>query len=343
MPSALDITLEQFHAALQRYPELITKVSKLPKTGFPTLEELDTFRYVEAPARFSKGSVEFMEREDVMKLVDWKLRHGVYRPTLPKQVASNTNEQVKETLTEAFALYQQPGIKTSAVIRKLSGPLKGIGPATASLILSVYDPAKVVFFSDEAYRWLCAGGNGAAEIKYTMKEIDDLFEKSKVLMDRLGVPALDVERVAYVLMKEGAGASSTQREAPVTEQPPRGRPPKPATEKPVPSETPRKRGRPSGSGFKKLPTSAEKRPRGRPRKEPSTTATVTEKKPRGRPPKAVSAETTPKEKKPRGRPPKSDSEPKKEIQSPKKRGRPPKVNDDTGATPLTPKERGRPS
>ncbi|RFU34817.1 hypothetical protein B7463_g1567, partial [Scytalidium lignicola] len=202
MLSATLISLEEFRSALQRYPDLISKLTKPSKGGLPTLEELDTFRYVEAPARFSKGSAEFMEREDVMKLVDWKLRHGVFRPTLPKLVASNTNELVKQTLTDAFALYDQPPTKPSAVVKKLSASLKGIGPATASLLLSVYDPTKIVFFSDEAYRWLCAGGNKAAEIKYNFREIDDLFEKSRALMERLQMPALDIERVAYVLMKE---------------------------------------------------------------------------------------------------------------------------------------------
>lgn len=88
-----------------------------------------------------------------------------------------------------------------------------MGPATASLLLSVYDPTKVVFFSDEAYRWLCASGNPKAEIKYNFKEIDQLFEKSKDLMDRLQVTALDIEKVAYVLMKEAESAISNQTAA----------------------------------------------------------------------------------------------------------------------------------
>jgi len=38
-----------------------------------TLEELDKFRYVEAPASFSKNTGRSMELKDVQKLVDWKL------------------------------------------------------------------------------------------------------------------------------------------------------------------------------------------------------------------------------------------------------------------------------
>ena len=38
------------------------------------LEDLDRFRYVDAPARFSvRGGNRQMELEDVKKLMDWKL------------------------------------------------------------------------------------------------------------------------------------------------------------------------------------------------------------------------------------------------------------------------------
>ena len=39
-----------------------------------SLEELDHFRYVDAPAKFSsKGEGEIMELDDVKKLLDWKM------------------------------------------------------------------------------------------------------------------------------------------------------------------------------------------------------------------------------------------------------------------------------
>ena len=43
--------------------------------GKASLEELDKFRYVDAPSRFSKKVVggKSMELADVQKLVDWKL------------------------------------------------------------------------------------------------------------------------------------------------------------------------------------------------------------------------------------------------------------------------------
>jgi hypothetical protein len=43
------------------------------KPGSNTLEELDKFRYIDAPSRFSKAGDSPMELADIQKLVDWKL------------------------------------------------------------------------------------------------------------------------------------------------------------------------------------------------------------------------------------------------------------------------------
>jgi len=81
--------------------------------------------------------------------------------------------------------------------------LTGIGPATASLLLSVHDPENVLFFSDEAYRWLVCDGKEQA-IKYSLKEYEELEMKARALMKKLDVGARDVERVAFVIMRGGA-------------------------------------------------------------------------------------------------------------------------------------------
>ena len=90
--------------------------------------------------------------------------------------------------------------------------LKGIGPATASLLLSCYDPVKVPFFADELYRylhWEDAKNKGwDRKIKYSMKEYKDLLENLQDLQERLEnesgekPSAIDVEKMAYVLGKQ---------------------------------------------------------------------------------------------------------------------------------------------
>jgi len=87
----------------------------------------------------------------------------------------------------------------SSTIKTLT-KLKGIGPATASLLLSVHDAESVVFFSDEIYRWLCCDGRDST-IKYNLKEYQDLVLKSHEVISRLKVDARDVEKVAFVLVR----------------------------------------------------------------------------------------------------------------------------------------------
>ena len=95
--------------------------------------------------------------------------------------------------------------------------LKGIGPATSSLLLSCYDPEMVPFFSDELYRylhWEEAKSKGwDRKINYTIKEYKSLFERVAELRERLKkdsgkeVSAIDIEKAAYVLGKEASPSS----------------------------------------------------------------------------------------------------------------------------------------
>lgn len=89
---ASSITISDFKDALSRYPAVLkaknangmplnyqTKVLDLELDAFiakpdaTPIEELDKFRYIEAPARFSKNTGATMKLEDIQKLLQWKL------------------------------------------------------------------------------------------------------------------------------------------------------------------------------------------------------------------------------------------------------------------------------
>ncbi|KAI1392879.1 uncharacterized protein F4822DRAFT_426082 [Hypoxylon trugodes] len=198
-----NISKERFLQLLVRYDSLIESISseKGAKPGQKTLLELDRFRYHDAPALFHFDDLErSMKFDDVKTLVDWKLRHGKFRPTLTALVSSNDEGLVESIIQEAVEQYQidSDAIKANHTIKEL----RGIGPATASLLLSIYDPHRVIFFSDEAFYWLCCDGQ-KSRIKYNVKEYQELTAATQTLFKRLGVNAVDVEKVAYVLMKEG--------------------------------------------------------------------------------------------------------------------------------------------
>ncbi|GKT74468.1 DUF1479 domain protein [Colletotrichum tofieldiae] len=79
------VTSEEFQKLLAKYEHLIESISSskgeyltpLPhvaKAGQKTLQELDHFRFVEAPALFSQENPKrAMDHDDVKLLVDWKL------------------------------------------------------------------------------------------------------------------------------------------------------------------------------------------------------------------------------------------------------------------------------
>ena len=126
-----------------------------------------------------------------------------------KLVRDNPARNVEAITTSAFKDYAAG--KDALKALKTLTQLRGIGPATASLLLSVLDPDEVPFFSDEVFRWThwdepgsAKGGGWDRVIKYTVKEYKEVVERVGEVRERLGVRALDVEKVAYVLGQEGA-------------------------------------------------------------------------------------------------------------------------------------------
>ncbi|KUI70924.1 hypothetical protein VM1G_06119 [Cytospora mali] len=212
------ITSEEFQKALGHYNELVQRADEpIAKPGQKTLVELDTFRYEEAPSLFAlKKPSRPMRLDDVKTLVEWKLKHGKFRPTLMKLVSSNDESFVEGTIKNALDLYKKPS-DTPAALNVLT-KLKGIGPATASLLLAVHDPDNVIFFSDEAFYWLCRDGKRES-IKYNAKEYKELSEKARDLTSRLKVSAVDVERVAYVLMNNVGSESPATELSKVVKKP----------------------------------------------------------------------------------------------------------------------------
>ena len=131
--------------------------------------------------------------------------HGINRPSLPGLLAQNSEEVVESTTKSAFALYKSDATNYSAPMKKLE-ELKGIGPATASLLLSILDGDNAPFFSDELFRWVCwdeALGGWKRKIKYDKKEYGTLWDGVKTLRERLGdgVSAVDLEKCAFVCGK----------------------------------------------------------------------------------------------------------------------------------------------
>lgn len=206
-----NISSARFHQLLKQYPDVVPG----------KLRDLDEKRYRTIPTRLREHGEEplLLTKDQVATLVDWKLSHGKFRPSLRGLVQQNPAELVETTTGDAFAIYEGSQ-KTSADVKTAIGSLaklRGIGPATASLLLSVYDEDHVPFFSDELFRWaLFEAGKSHGwdrNIKYDVKEYLALFERVQSFRERfrnerdIVISSTDIEKVAYVLGKQSGSAT----------------------------------------------------------------------------------------------------------------------------------------
>ncbi|KAI9637918.1 uncharacterized protein MKK02DRAFT_42297 [Dioszegia hungarica] len=201
-PKTLAASPERREALLAKYPSCIPS----------KLAELDEQRFSSTPAaitsRSSNGDRPHMTKDEFVSLVEWKLKHGTFRPALLGMAKQHPPELVVSTTSEAFALlFQTEGGGTIKALKVLTA-LRGIGPATASLFLSCVN-CHVPFFSDEMFRWMMwdepGGGGWNRKIKYTEKEYKELLgrvEEALSMEGMEGVSAWDLEKIAYILARE---------------------------------------------------------------------------------------------------------------------------------------------
>lgn len=175
-------------------------------------------------------------------------------------IKSNQEKSIQSATRSAFSLIQEEkgdsgasGLDFQSNVQKgldaLTAPLRGVGPATASLILSVAS-ADIPFYSDDAFLWLCVGvypstfnaaaageerkgkdgerskeirQNGELNVKYNIPEYKRLWDAVQKLRARLneeagegeGISCADVERVALVVRhfdQSGLQNEATDRE-----------------------------------------------------------------------------------------------------------------------------------
>lgn len=177
---------------------------------------------------------------------------------------TNKEKVVRETTTSAFAALPSSTSTTTTEdpptdafpktsLDALTTPLRGVGPATASLILSIAtsacDPAREIpFYSDDTFLWLClevypraprserrtrrlarmTKPNGELNAKYNLHEYRELWDAVWELRTRLNraarkteaqekglrpVSSTDVEKVAFVIRHAGVAGVPVPEES----------------------------------------------------------------------------------------------------------------------------------
>ncbi|GAA5972060.1 hypothetical protein JCM11641_002476 [Rhodosporidiobolus odoratus] len=160
----------QLQAALAQYPRALSLRAHASKAS-KDLVELDEWSRVELRDQVSQRRKEngegtaFLTREELGKVMTWKLARGKFRPRLQDLVLSNPASLVEST-TSSSSLASPADALTQLCT------LKGIGPATASAILALWHPEDEPFMSDESLEHCEAYGEddeGKGKRDYTVK------------------------------------------------------------------------------------------------------------------------------------------------------------------------------
>ena len=115
-------------------------------------------------------------KEELLKVVDWKFTKGKPRYALLNRLKSNQN--VEKCSKKAFAESKQGNIREA--IDALC-ELNGVGPATASAVLSLHRGDIMAFMDDEVIEALYDGKRG-----YTFKIYDEMNSRCAQLAEELG-------------------------------------------------------------------------------------------------------------------------------------------------------------
>ncbi|KAJ7524663.1 hypothetical protein O6H91_17G015300 [Diphasiastrum complanatum] len=147
---------------------LCAYTQRLEALGNPKLTVLDQFYRQELPRLMQERQpLPYITRDELTKVMEWKLSRGKWRPRLLDFVKSLAEEEVKLASQTSFAAI--PNLKDA--VTHLSS-LKGVGPATASAVLALYAPDIAPFMSDEA---LVAVFSSVKD--YSLKHYLDFAEK----------------------------------------------------------------------------------------------------------------------------------------------------------------------
>lgn len=144
-----------WQAALERYEEVVAAQSS------KALPELDRWYRDELPGLISARRKPHVTHAEMVRLTEWKMARGIWRPRNLALVRGNDPALVERTSAEALAKIPHP----SAPIAMLA-TLAGVGPATASAVASAAAPEVYPFFDE----LVAAKIPGLGQVTFTPRE-----------------------------------------------------------------------------------------------------------------------------------------------------------------------------
>ena len=203
-------TAEPFHNALAQYPAVVGRIQSRGTPRLKTLRGDDAWVLDELPALLAvKGR---LQSSELQRLVRWKITRGKFRP-LMGMVAGNSKKSVLASTAEACAAVGDDEScgddEEMAALERLC-ELRGVGPATASVVLCALRPATCAFMADETIEGV------GLQRAYTAKTWAAMNERLCLKGEAIGMTAANVGRALWVqamLSREGALVESATRAA----------------------------------------------------------------------------------------------------------------------------------
>lgn len=181
------------------------------------VKELDEWRHEKLPSAVLGRKPAHATHDELKKLMQHKLSKFKFRPGLQKFVDELDPKLVVATTTRALAALHSSGTEKGARdALKILCELKGIGPATASSLLSAVAPDRVAYTSDEALAVTLASGPGSPyKPRYTADEVWALAAALRPVAESLNTAAAaageavrwtieDVQRALWARLKAEA-------------------------------------------------------------------------------------------------------------------------------------------
>jgi hypothetical protein len=183
---------DAWRAELARYDGVVEA------QGVARLAELDRWVRGELPGLIAARGRPHVTHAELVRVTEWKMARGIWRPRNLALVKGNDAAEVERTSAAALARIPHPS-DPIALLSKLAG----VGPATASAVVSAAAPGIYPFFDE----LVAAQIPGVGQVTFTPREYaryaDALRERATRLGD--GWTPVEVERAlwAHVGGKKG--------------------------------------------------------------------------------------------------------------------------------------------
>ncbi|HET6313162.1 MAG TPA: hypothetical protein VFH60_04950 [Chloroflexia bacterium] len=186
-----------WHQALDSYSQVVRAQDA---SG---LEELDLWYREELPGLLASRTPPYATRDELVRATRWKMKRGVWRQRNLLLVEGNSESDVEQTSREALAAVPDPRKPVSLLVR-----LAGVGPATASAVLSAHSPQVYPFFDELVAEQIPGLGDVAFTAPYYARYAELLRTRAQQLSGECSHRAWTANDVSQALWAASGGKAA---------------------------------------------------------------------------------------------------------------------------------------